>query len=195
MKTKLKRKALLKKGKSSAEVQELGFGEGVSLKLGINHSNKRRNLDKTSTYKIINYEIKIDVPGKKLNYNEMEQYNRGGEHTCGYLRDIHFYLGKFTGLCALCDDFELCKFPHIIDNTYRNDCPVLSEFDKIAKGNEQERKKNEKKFNNILEEVDSEYIEEAKLNNPYQEEQIGLAVEQMRANGVVISEEQDTKYL
>jgi hypothetical protein len=71
------------------------------------------------------------ISGLRLNIERMKKLNLEYSHMCGYIRDPHFYKKRFTGLCAL-TDFEICKFPRIIENYSNNDCPILLEFQRNA---------------------------------------------------------------
>jgi hypothetical protein len=71
------------------------------------------------------------IPGLRLNLEYMKKLKLEYSHTCGYLRDPHFYKKTFTGLCAL-TNFERCKFPRIIENYWDDDCPIILEFKRNA---------------------------------------------------------------
>jgi hypothetical protein len=72
------------------------------------------------------------IPGVKLFHEELENLSHQGKNRCGYLREPHWLDEKYTGLCALTEYFDLCKYPRVIDRTGKNDCPLENQFHKEA---------------------------------------------------------------
>jgi hypothetical protein len=74
---------------------------------------------------------KYSVHGKKLKSNELTVLFAKNQHPCGYLRELHMYHSPdgdvYTGLCALTEFFNPCRFPRILRNPSRNDCPIYLE--------------------------------------------------------------------
>jgi len=89
------------------------------------------------------------IPGVKLNSKELEAISQEHVHRCGRLRDIHTLANRFTGLCALDENFGLCRYPQIIKPGWLKDCALENEFQKQAVVNYQrelsEEKNQEKK--------------------------------------------------
>ena len=128
MGSKLRRKW---RGEKDFELEdvEIEFGQRVYLNLKITPSQRlRASLD---VYKNQKSEIKIDIPGRRLNYEEIEKLNSIGCNLCGYLRKPHLFLKKITGLCALTENFELCKFPREI-YSHKDNCLFLYDWEMEA---------------------------------------------------------------
>ena len=125
----LRRRYRLREKNFEADYLEIGFSEGTYLKLKIYPSEKYGS-SKISVYINRGYEIE-NIPGRKLESKEIRIASEKCQ-LCGYLRNPHLFLGKFTGLCALTEDFDECKFPRILNIRTKNDCPIFSEYEKEA---------------------------------------------------------------
>ncbi|MCK9568054.1 hypothetical protein M0R72_03820 [Candidatus Pacearchaeota archaeon] len=71
-----------------------------------------------------------DIPGIKCNDNDITKLISEHKYLCGYLRNPHKFEGVFTGICAVYD-LRVCKYPRILVNPYKNDCPIYLGLERI----------------------------------------------------------------
>jgi hypothetical protein len=84
------------------------------------------------------------IPGVKLNHKELGKLSEEQVHWCGRLREIHILNNRLTGLCALTENFSLCKYPQIIKKGWPENCALENEFHRQAVANYQRELAEEK---------------------------------------------------
>jgi len=78
----------------------------------------------------------MDIPGIECGYRDITKLISEHKYLCGYLRKPHKLEEGFTGICALYN-LTVCKYPRVLVNPYKNDCPIYLEFERrqIEKNN------------------------------------------------------------
>jgi len=69
------------------------------------------------------------IQGKKLKSNEITKLMTEHKYFCSCLKEPHRFDGVFTGYCTILE-FYACKYPRVLANPSRNDCPIYIENEK-----------------------------------------------------------------